>query len=205
MPLIALRGSLRFAWIAALLLGGCATHPKPSPARADAAFFAQLQSLCGQAFAGRILADEPRPTSADPFEGKPLIAHVRECGDHEIRIPLHVGDDRSRTWVVSRTPQGLRLKHDHRHRDGSPDAVTQYGGDAIGPGMATRQEFPVDAASIATFRQAGLTASVTNVWAMELKPAALRYELTRAGRRFVLEFDLSRPLPSPPPAPWGAD
>ena len=109
MPRIARRSGARSALVATLLLAGCASRPASSPVTADAAFFAQLQTLCGQAFAGRIVANEPPPTAADPFEGKPLIAHVRECSEREIRIPLHVGDDRSRTWVITRTPQGLRL------------------------------------------------------------------------------------------------
>ena len=41
-----------------------------------------------------------------------------------------VGEDRSRTWIVSVLSDGrLRLKHDHRHEDGEPDAITMYGGD----------------------------------------------------------------------------
>ena len=202
MPRTAPHPGPRSAWFGLLLLAGCAVPPATPAVSADAAFFARLQASCGQAFAGRVVANEPRPMAADPFEGKRLIAHVRECSDREIRIPLHVGEDRSRTWVISRTPLGLRLKHDHRHADGSADAVTQYGGDALERGSTTRQEFPVDAESIATFRRAGLTASVTNVWALELEANALRYELTRPGRRFVLEFDLGRPLPTAPPAPW---
>ena len=47
--------------------------------------------------------------------------HVRECSEDAIRIPFHVGEDRSRTWVVTRTANGLRLKHDHRHEDGSEE------------------------------------------------------------------------------------
>jgi hypothetical protein len=64
----------------------------------------------------------------------------------------------------------------------------------------------VDAESIASFETAGLTASVTNVWALELEPGVrFTYELARpAGRLFRVEFDLTRPV-EPPPAPWGAE
>jgi hypothetical protein len=55
-------------------------------------------------------------------------------------------EDRSRTWVITRTATGLRLKHDYRHTDGTPDALTMYGGDTVGPGTAQRQSFPADAA-----------------------------------------------------------
>ena len=88
------------------------------------AFMARLAQHCGEAFAGRIITDEPPPQGEDPFAGKPLVMHVRECTAGELRVPFHVGDDHSRTWVITRTDTGLRLKHDHRHEDGSSDAVT---------------------------------------------------------------------------------
>jgi hypothetical protein len=130
--------------------------------------------------------------------------HVRHCTPGELRIPFHVGTDRSRTWVLTRTGAGLRLKHDHHHEDGSPDLLTMYGGDTTGPGTATRQEFPADAESKALFERQGLTASLANVWAMEVEPGRrFVYELARPGRLFRVEFDLSRPVPAPPP-PWGS-
>ena len=117
-----------------------------------------------------------------------------------------VGDDRSRTWVITSTAAGLRLKHDHRHRDGSSDALTMYGGDSRGQGTAVRQEFPADAASIALFTAQGRGVSNTNVWAVEVGDAVFAYELRRppgpAERFFRVEFDLSRPVAAPP-APWG--
>lgn len=174
------------------------------PAPADA-FLAALSRHCGQAFAGRVVVDEP--ASADnPFAGKALVMHVRDCGADQVRIPFHVGDDRSRTWVLTRTANGLRLKHDHRHADGSSDAVTMYGGDTAGAGTAVRQAFPVDAESVAMFGREGLAASVTNTWAMEIEPGKrFLYELSRpGGRLFQVEFDLGRPVPLPPPA-WGSD
>jgi hypothetical protein len=130
----------------------------------------------------------------------------RDQAAHELRIPFHVGDDHSRTWVLSRTDTGLRLKHDHRHADGSPDAVTMYGGDSAPPGTAQRQAFPVDAESVAMFRKAGMAASVTNTWAMEVEPdEQFVYELTRpGGRTFRVVFDKAHPVPLPP-APWGAE
>ena len=179
----------------------------PSPAPADA-FLAALAAHCGQPYAGRIVANQPASATPDPFEGKTLVMHVRGCDDptREIRIPFHVGDDRSRTWVLTRTATGLRLKHDHRHQDGQPDAVTMYGGDTGDAGTAQRQAFPVDAESVAMFKREGLNASLNNTWAMELVPAkTFVYELSRPnGRLFRVEFDLTTPV-EPPPAPWGAD
>ena len=146
------------------------------------------------------------------MRGRPMVMHVRECSDTRIAVPFHVGNadgswDRSRTWLITRTGSGLRLKHDHRHEDGTADAVTFYGGDTADSGTARTQEFPVDGESIAMFRANGLTASVTNVWRVEVDPAGTAdgryaYQLQREGRLFRVEFDLTRPVPAPP-APWG--
>lgn len=211
---------------AALLLAACggqspspapvASAPAEAPAAEPAApavqpvdaFLARIAQHCGQAFAGRIVANRPpegeEPVANDPFEGKTLVMHVRECGTAELKIPFHVGDDHSRTWVLTRTAEGLRLKHDHRHEDGSDDAVTMYGGDTAAPGTEQRQEFPVDAYSIEMFEREGLPMSVTNTWAMEIEPGQrFLYELARpTGRLFQVEFDLSTPVETPP-TPWG--
>ena len=168
------------------------------------AFVAAIARHCGRAYAGRITANEPA-TPNDPFDGKTLVMHVRDCAPGELRIPFHVGDDHSRTWVVTRTGDGLRLKHDHRHEDGSADVLTMYGGDTVAPGSATRQEFPVDADSRALFERERLEASIGNTWAIEIDPdAKFVYELARPGRLFRVEFDLTRPVPIPPAA-WGAE
>jgi hypothetical protein len=166
-------------------------------------FLERIARHCGQAFAGRIVANEP-PQPEDPFAGKELVMHVRECSRQELKVPFHVGDDHSRTWVLTRTAGGLRLKHDHRHEDGSEDPVTMYGGDTTAPGTQQRQEFPVDAYSIGMFEREGLSASVSNTWAMEIEPGErFLYELSRpSGRLFQVEFDLSNPV-APPPTPWG--
>lgn len=187
-----------------LSLGLVAPAPPASAETAPAdAFMARIAAHCGQAFAGRIVANEPPPPD-DPFAGKALVMHVRECAPEELKIPFHVGDDHSRTWVLTRTAGGLRLKHDHRHEDGSEDAVTWYGGDSAAPGTPGRQEFPVDAYSVAMFEHAGLAASVRNTWAMEIVSGErFAYELSRpSGRLFRVEFDLATPV-APPPAPWG--
>lgn len=186
---------------AALLVSGCATLASP-PANPQDAFFARLTALCGRAFEGRIASP---PVALDSsFAGKRLVMHVRDCSADEIKIPFHVGDNRSRTWVITRTGSGLRLKHDHRHEDGSEDVLTQYGGDTATPGTARRQEFPVDQFSKDLFNREDAAVSTTNVWAMEVVPGQLfAYELRRENRFFRVDFDLTRPVPAPPP-PWGA-
>ncbi|WP_433853942.1 hypothetical protein [Stenotrophomonas nitritireducens] len=194
-----------------LFLVPVASMAAPVPRAADdagaAAFLAALAQHCGQAFAGRVVANRPASDAPDPFEGKALVMHVRGCDapEQELRVPFHVGEDRSRTWVLTRVGERLRLKHDHRHADGTADAVTLYGGDTRDAGTALRQEFPVDAESVAMFGREGLAGSVRNTWAMEVEPGRrFLYELSRPdGRLFQVEFDLSRPVDTPPP-PWGA-
>ena len=190
----------------ALILSACASASAPGDiASPQQAFLGNVSALCGKAYAGRIVVDQPAPTGADPFSGKALVMHVRECSGGTIRIPFHVGDDRSRTWVLTRTASGLRLKHDHRHEDGSADAVTMYGGDTQSSGTVSRQEFPVDAESQAMFTREGRAVSNTNVWAVEVVPGrSFVYELAREGRLFRVEFDLAVPVAAPPP-PWGAE
>ena len=184
-------------------LGGCASLP--AKASKDP-FFERLSTLCGKAYEGRIASP---PVDADrDFAGKSLIMHVRECTPDVIRIPFHVGENRSRTWVVSRVGSEVRLKHDHRHEDGSEDVLTQYGGDSEALTLTVagllRHEFPADQYSKDLFTRQKLPVSNANVWAMEFTPArAFAYELRRPGRFFRVEFDLARPVASPPP-PWGS-
>lgn len=185
---------------AALVLVACAAAPEP--ASPQDAFFANLSTLCGQSFAGRVVTTDAADAS---FASQPLVMQVRECSATEIRIPFHVGENRSRTWVITRTDAGLRLKHDHRHEDGSEDTLTQYGGDTANEGSATRQEFPADEFSRNLFVTNNIPQSVTNVWAVEAHPGRMfAYELRRPNRHFRVEFDLTQPVSAPPP-PWGAD
>lgn len=192
------RGRL-FAAGVALLVGlapGCGGDGGQAP---QATFWAAITDLCGQAFEGEVVDSNPPDTA---FAGRTMIMHVRECDEDTIRIPFHVGEDRSRTWVLTRTADGLRLKHDHRHEDGSEDEVTQYGGDTPDAGTATRQEFAADAHTAEL-----IPAAATNVWTIEIEPGErFVYALRREGtdRRFRAEFDLTGAV-DPPPPPWGAE
>ena len=187
--------------IVTMLLAGCVTTPATDSA---GEWFERLSGHCGRAYEGRIVSSDAADAS---FAGQRLVMHVRQCSAAEIRIPFHVGADRSRTWVISRTANGLRLKHDHRHEDGSSDALTIYGGDSRGEGTSIRQEFPSDAESVALFTAQGRSVSNANVWAMEIRDGIFAYELRRppgpAERFFRVEFDLTRPI-APPAAPWGS-
>ena len=180
------------------------------------AFWQAMNSHCGRAYGGHLVSKDAADAE---MRGAQMVMHVRDCAKDRIAIPFHIRQqdgewDRSRTWVLTRSDAGIQLKHDHRHQDGEPDAVTLYGGDTADRGTAQRQTFPVDQESIALFRRQGLDASITNVWVIEVEPASdenakFRYELTRTeadgapqDRNFAVSFDLTQPI-EPPPAPWG--
>ena len=184
--------------LCSLALAGCQSAPATPAAAEQQAFWQSLQALCGKAYAGRVVED----STGDPrFKIQPMVMHVRECSAAQVRIPFHVGGDGSRTWVLTQTATGLRLKHDHRHEDGSEDKVTQYGGDTQGRGSPSAQEFYADALTASL-----IPAAATNVWTVEVVAGQrFAYALRREGtdRRFRVEFDLTRSI-TPPPPPWGA-
>ena len=158
-------------------------------------FWEKLKIHCGKAYEGKLISPESDPR----FSGQ-LIMHVRSCEDERIRIPFLVGDDRSRTWVLTMEEAGLiQLKHDHRHEDGSEDKVTQYGGKASNTGSATTQFFPAD-----QFTANLLPAAVGNVWWIAVDDTSFTYNLRRLGSPtlFTVKFDLTQPL-EVPAAPWG--
>lgn len=187
------------AMVGSVILAVALAAPAPVAAQAQQtgpqeAFWGALRGLCGQAFEGEVVESAPAGTDAD-FEGRRMVMHVRVCEDDVIAIPFHVGEDRSRTWIVRRTEDGLRLKHDHRSDDGTPHALTMYGGNTDAPGTATRQEFPADAATAEM-----LPAAAGNVWTVGVEPGStFTYALRREGtdRRFRAVFDLSRPVTPP--------
>jgi hypothetical protein len=186
------RGSLVPAALFATL--GCAPAPGAAPVEAPAAatpaaatpaaatpaagdardrFFANLASLCGRRFEGRtVYMIEP----SEPFHGAELVMEVASCDEGEIRIPFLVAGDRSRTWVLTRSEEGLLFEHDHRHEDGTPEEVTGYGGWATRDGSENRQRFPAHEPTARLIPDAA-----TNVWTLELRPTegVFVYDLDR--------------------------
>jgi hypothetical protein len=170
----------------------------PSPQQS---WWGALQTLCGNAYAGTLTH---RNEADAALAEQAMVMHVRACSAERIEIPFHVGENRSRTWVLTRSAEGIRLQHDHRHEDGTPDAVTLYGGQTTEAGSTTAQSFPADEYSRELFTRHELPQSVTNVWTMEVVPGErFSYALRRPGRHFQVDFDLRTPVPPPPPA-WGA-
>src|SRR5687767_10295712 len=91
-----------FSVLAGPILVGCATSGPAvsagSLAPAQETWWEDLRSLCGKAYAGTLAHGDP---ADEAFTGKPMAMHVRRCEEARIEIPFHVGEDRSRTWVVS--------------------------------------------------------------------------------------------------------
>ncbi|MDG2530865.1 hypothetical protein [Caulobacter endophyticus] len=170
------------------LLGLSAAPAVAAPQTPGDQFFARLTALCGKTLTGQVVAGD---AADEPFRKSALVMTVASCDAHEIRIPFHVGEDRSRTWIVTRFDNGgLRLKHDHRHADGVEDELSRYGGDTVDAGSADLQRFPVDAESKAMFTRLNRAVSNTNVWSLGLTDQAFTYELSRPGRLFRVSFDL---------------
>ena len=188
-----MRAGLIAMGLAAAVMGSAQAHSQAP----QQAWWAQLQAMCGQAFAGT----EVRGSEGSAFAGQDIRIHVRECSDNRIRIPLVVGEDRSRTWVITRNAEGITLRHDHRHADGSEEAITQYGGTTVNRGSEQVQVFPGDQITADVIAGSG----ISSVWQMTIEPGTrLIYAGNRVGtpRGFQIDFDLSRPV-SAPAAPWG--
>lgn len=158
-------------------------------------FWDNLRKHCGQSYEGQLADGIVQPD----FSGKKLVMHVRACDDHTIRIPFFVGDDRSRTWVLTRQDGIIKLKHDHRHADGSEEEVTQYGGMSPNVGFENLQMFPADEETAERIPYAS-----TNVWWITVDETSFTYNLRRIGsdRLFTVVFDLTTPVATPE-APWG--
>lgn len=126
------------------------------------AFFENLKKLCGKRFQGETVFPADKNHA---LVGKRLVMSVESCSEKEIRIPFRVDEDKSRTWVLTLKKEGLLFKHDHRHPDGTPDAITMYGGRAASDGTQYLQNFPADAETARL-----ITETATNLWTLQIIP-----------------------------------
>ncbi|WP_426197632.1 hypothetical protein [Massilia sp. DWR3-1-1] len=168
-------------------IAACMTMVCAAPATAAETgeqFMATLQSMCGQRFEGALsYAIDPR----NPYVGQKMSTDI-VCTGKDVRLPVTVGEDRSRTWIFSRTAAGLDLRHDHRHPDGTPEPVTMYGGLAKDGGTALSQSFLADAITFKLF-----PGSETNIWTVSVSAdgSVLTYHLDRHARPRI-EFVMKR-------------
>ncbi|WP_027125334.1 hypothetical protein [Gelidibacter mesophilus] len=162
-------------------------------------FWDTLKNHCGKAYEGAIIAGGK---AGDGFTGEKLVMHVRSCENNILRIPFFVGDDKSRTWVLTMGEDHLiLLKHDHRKMDGSDDDVTQYGGLSPNTGRPDIQFFPAD-----QFTANLLDHAANNVWWITVDDSSFTYNLRRIGtdRLFSVKFDLTKEVDTPG-VPWGSE
>jgi hypothetical protein len=193
------------AFFTSLLAGACGGERPREPAARVAesprdALWQNLQQHCGNAYSGGLVLEPP---GDDMLTGtEQLIVHFRGCGQDTLLLPFHIekgatGEwDRSRTWMIMRTPERLELRHDHRHADGMPDDQTMYGAFTSDAGTAHRQEF------ILTERRAADGSPLG--WRIEIVPGErYTYGTIRGGEwTWRVDFDLSTAIQAPP-APWG--
>ncbi len=158
-------------------------------------FWDTLQSHCNNAYEGTLIF----PKEDKTFGDKKLIMHLRSCNDTIIKIPFYVGEDKSRTWILTYQNDRISLQHDHRHEDGAEDDINFYGGTSTNKGKANIQFFPAD-----VHTQTMIPKAATNIWWITIDDTTFTYNLRRLGtdRLFKVVMDLKTSI-VPPSAPWG--
>jgi hypothetical protein len=191
--------------LAVLFLAACGAEARPGAAPAadgplapeQEAFWGRMAAHCGNAYRGEV--SDATAYYRDAVRGEAVI-HFMDCSDHRIHVPFHLGDNRSRNWILTRAGGTIRLKHDHRHPDGTEEEISQYGGDAPAPGLPTRQIFPADAHTARI-----LPERADNFWFFDfVDEETLHYGVhwPKHGHSVRFAFDVSSPV-EPPPRPWG--
>jgi hypothetical protein len=176
---------IQFVGICLLLAGNTVTA---QPETGLQQFWKQLEKHCGKSYEGIITAGGKE---GDGFTGQKLVMQVLDCKTGVIKIPFYVGENKSRTWILTKQDDRLSLKHDHRHKDGSPDSITYYGGTASNSGAAGMQVFPADQETCSL-----LPYACGNVWWVTINEQTFTYNLRRIGsdRLFTVSFNLEKPV-----------
>lgn len=164
--------------------------------KANEIFKSELEKHCGKSYEGTITEGAKE---GDGFTGERLVMQVLSCEENQIKIPFYVGEDKSRTWILTFQGERVQLKHDHRHEGGSDDEVTMYGGTSTNTGFGNMQIFPADQETCSMIDYA-----CGNVWWMTIDETSFTYNLRRIGsdRLFSVKFDLTNPIEFNE-KPWG--
>ncbi len=153
------------------------------------AFFDNLSKICGESYRGKEIY---RSHHGESMADEDLVMHVDICEDDHIHIPFHISEDKSRTWMFWKEDGKLRLAHDHRYEDGTPQEQTMYGGIADETGNEFVQNFPADEYSAKLIEDGG-----GNVWTIKIDEyfTTFTYRLERdEEKRWRVDFDLTNPL-----------
>ncbi len=152
------------------------------------AFLDNLKTFCGSSFTGQVVYPETPPQGFTD----PLVAHFTVCEDDQVQIPFHVGSNNSRTWILTMEEDGLLFKHDHRHPDGTPETMTNYGGWASDDGDHLNQRFPADDYTISLRDNLR-----SHIWKIELSEDLTTYSYSLYlydDLYFRADFDLTNPI-----------
>lgn len=159
-------------------------------------FLENLSQYCGYAYEGRTTEFALGTGDDDhPLEDPRMLMILEDCSEEEIRIPFHVDDDTSRTWILEMRDGTLHLSHDHRYPDGTEYDQNMYGGYSDARASDVKHFFPADEFTIAERPQREI-----NVWSKEIDTQndVYYYRLYLDGElSFEATFDLGDPLPIP--------
>lgn len=168
---------------------GQKTPAEINPKEPVSEFIENLKKFEGQSFYGKVLFPE-NPEA--PFNADTLFVNFESFTETEVRMPFILGNDKSRTWVLIMNENGLLFKHDHRHKDGTPEDITMYGGYADDKGNAWFQNFPADEETSTMMPETS-----TNIWTFKFNEemTEFHYILERhSAPRFHVVFDLTAPI-----------
>ena len=159
-------------------------------------FFDSIRAHCGKAFSGSV-EDSSNSTA---YTGRKFVLHIRDCSNTQIKMPLHVDDNSSRILVLTKRDGSIELQHDHRHADGSSDALTLYGGYSSADSTGNVTNFPESAESIAITKAYAPTRTYPSVWSIILSSEDITYQVVRPGRTIKSNFKFTDMVAHPPKA-----
>ncbi len=128
--------------LSALLMGACTETTTPVEGL--------FKRLCGQSYEGTVISQDPQDAN---WRGKALVLGPVDCRvENFFLMPLAVGENKTRTWVLTRIQSGIEtkkrpkpfkgrnteensgkgelweLRHHHYLSNGMIDPVSDYGG-----------------------------------------------------------------------------
>ncbi len=176
-----------FAMLALAACGG-PSGPGDVGGVPDGAFWKTLQPACGKLLPGDMLS---RRSADRDWRRAGVSLDVVECSREGVRMVLAVGDDRSRSWILTPQDGGILFRIDRA--EGTGPGVTGYGGLSTEGADAMRQIFPTDDVTKEIFTERNLVLALDNVWSLTLDPESghLTYEVERTSGGRKMRFDLN--------------